>query len=1130
MRAPLRDPNLDVASYVDAQLGFSTPSGLTTLVDGSDEYCIQPTASSHFAEIYETITKTRHETVGGRTPLTAGWSDARGTDEVREHYEMESEEAVLANFREFLVDHGARMHEALADLGRLEKSFNDTSSVALSLAVQIVSAKEQAKRARDMENLLNLYNDIVESVARGGNDQIQALLNLEKRLHEDMESGRSRRLGGGSDRLTELVLRATLLFELADATSTLMITPGPDLALLQNGGKEGTDDDDDGDSDDASGGGGEPKDGVVEVSFDGDETPLAETAVEYTLESTTYVALEKIALARRTLQARLIEMFVHAAGRGKPMVDEMATIAPLLLLEPRGKREMQRRLIACISATLCNEELVGDMKKWVNNVERAWEGQLRMIINVFILLKRDDALLADRMRIAAAICEELVEVLFCNPQHGVKAIVDAKLGDVDEDRLAACDDAETESASSVTPARRPSLSLTNKQSPASRRVAARKSYLNALALTHNAMRELARGLHRRTVDEATRLLTPQQERRKREGGGGGTSAAALSQVDSRDAEGDASAATKSSTSSSSLASSVAVAAREKRQRHASPLIVPRIFELQLEHVFTRYRARYLDIEKAHLRDACNAFYGKLKVEADVRSAAADLAAGALAAGAPGSSRKQRRERRTSVHMVDMGGRSSHVQRPSSSSVSSPSTRQAAASIATDSSSAEMNASGEVVPVLLPISVTGDIFHSFALVDAKKLHSLIEISILAQRRCREVMSKGLSRYAESQLDPEALKTRIEAHGTLFDFFVHSVCDNAISVLDIAVKAVRKELGKVQDADRKSAASSSMRSSQGSSNAHAANAAMLPLAVRTFFVCVRAATMMVDALQEHLLKGIERAIMKQKTVESELEVGGNAAQTLFSSTQQSSGSGSGGTVGSSSSSSRSRVDSIVEEEIVTTNALKTRSDTKGACVQVLHSKQSYMAVLVQQGLSAVVGVAHSLFRRLLASQSANAYQQETFDQERHEQRYGRIFKGCACIVSQFHMCASFALPDIANRSPLERVFGCRLYATVIGHFKQFKTSQEGALAMLGDIGKIEIETRRLEAEEVDSGFELLRKLVTLLHRPEETLVEAVQVGALAVCEPSLLAAYLCLRTDTERLMVQRAISEVMQRNDM
>ena len=440
--------DLDVAAFIDEQLGLPAHGGLTAPADGEDDetYVVDAEAAAFFESVHEKLTTTRHFMIDGRAPLTAGWSDAKGTDEVREHHEMQGEEAVLASFREFLVDHGARMHEALGDLGRLEKSFNDTSSVALSIAEQIVSAKEQAIRARHMEELLNVYNDIIESVAGAGTDHMQVLLDLEERLHDDMVSGRTRR-GALNERLVELVHRATLLFELADATSTLCITPGPDLRRLERRGVAtsgaATDGDPGHESDGES-----AKEGVPATA----EKPAAATApaeVTYTLESKTYVALGKIASVRSVLQARLIDMFVHGAGRGGTMVDEMATIAPLLLLEQSGRREMQRRLIVRITSTLCNDELAGDEAEWLEYVLKTWEGQLRMIIQVFVIVPSarssalqigaglgaglgatrgaasvsDDAPLVvdqERLRTASSICEGALENPDVLPLHFVR--------------------------------------------------------------------------------------------------------------------------------------------------------------------------------------------------------------------------------------------------------------------------------------------------------------------------------------------------------------------------------------------------------------------------------------------------------------------------------------------------------------------------------------------------------------------------------------------------------------------------------------------------------------------------------------------------------------------------------------
>lgn len=299
------------------------------------------------------------------------------------------------------------------------------------------------------------------------------------------------------------------------------------------------------------------------------------------------------------------------------------------------------------------------------------------------------------------------------------------------------------------------------------------------------------------------------------------------------------------------------------------------------------------------------------------------------------------------------------------------------------------------------------------------------------------------------------------------------------------------------------------------------------------------MLVDALRGHLAKDVQRAITKQDS-------SGDGAVDVVDGSARSAPAGgeAGGRGRSGSAASVASADAPPASpsgngaagpgirggggaKRVVTNALKTRTDTLNACVAVLQSKQRYMALLVQRGLSDAVGVTHSLFRRVIAAQSANAYQQVEFDAEKHEQRFGGMFDSCAHIVAQLHSLAVYALPDAANRFPVERIFGCRLYATVISHFKHFKTTEEGALAMLADIGKIERRTKELRVKEVDDAFELLRTLVTLLQRPEESLVEAVHVGRLAVCDPALLAAYLLLRNDTERPMVQRAVNEVLAR---
>jgi hypothetical protein len=543
MRALAR-ADLDVASFIDEQLGLPALGGLAVPAEGEGDelYAVDAEAAAFFASVHEKLTTTRHDIIDGRAPLTAGWSDAKGTDEVREHHEMQGEEAVLASFRDFLVDHGARMHEALADLGRLEKSFNDTSSVALSIAEQIVSAKDQAIRARHMEELLNMYNDIIESVVGAGMDHMQVLLDLEERLHDDMVSGRTRR-GALNERLAELVHRATLLFELADATSTLRITPGPDLRRLERRevatGGAAADGERERESDGES-----AKDGAP-ATAEKAAAAAAAAEVTYTLESKTHIALAKIASVRTVLQTRLVDMFVHGAGRGKPMVDEMATIAPLLLLEQSGRREMQRRLIECITTTLCNVELADDDAAWLDNVLRTWEGQLRMIIHVFVIapsarsaalhlgadlgarrgagFASKDAPLAvdpERLRTASSICEGLVSSLFCDPARGVLSLVEAKLSstadmiDIDIERADTirCEARGRESVlageeeeasggrdrSAPVPALAPGRGggdiVRGEESKPYRdaRAAKRAQYLNTLALTHCSMRELAR--------------------------------------------------------------------------------------------------------------------------------------------------------------------------------------------------------------------------------------------------------------------------------------------------------------------------------------------------------------------------------------------------------------------------------------------------------------------------------------------------------------------------------------------------------------------------------------------------------------------------------------------------------------
>ena len=213
-----------------------------------------------------------------------------------------------------------------------------------------------------------------------------------------------------------------------------------------------------------------------------------------------------------------------------------------------------------------------------------------------------------------------------------------------------------------------------------------------------------------------------------------------------------------------------------------------------------------------LRHAVGDFYDKLAAEAQL---VADAATSSSSSSSNGGGAGGERKRRVSIHAIDMGGRTHFTTKPSgadgSTSERGPSSdaagsegrgsgagaglgadfavaAAAASAAAAEATDTEKEERESEIDALIR-NATRDVHHAFVIVSPQRLTDLIGISARAQRRCREVMSKGLKRGAQSQLDHDALKRRIETQGTLFEHFVNAVLDRVISELDDAVQGVR-----------------------------------------------------------------------------------------------------------------------------------------------------------------------------------------------------------------------------------------------------------------------------------------------------------------------------------------------------